>query len=75
MTGGQRHQIAQHGLSLLLRDLVAVSQRGGDVLERNGRLRRSLRWGGFLRRLGYLLGNCHEFPRWCGLGVPLIWSS
>ena len=29
MTGGQRHQIAQRGLSLLLCEVVAVGQRGG----------------------------------------------
>ena len=52
MAGGQRHQIAQHGLSLLLCDLVAVGQRGGEVLECDGRLDGRFGWGGFLRRLG-----------------------
>jgi hypothetical protein len=45
MAGGERHQIAQHGLSLLLCDLMAVGQFGGEVLEGDGRLRRSFRWG------------------------------
>jgi hypothetical protein len=35
MAGGDRHQIAQHGLGLLLCDLMAVGQRGGEVLERS----------------------------------------
>ena len=60
MAGGQRHQIAEHGLSLLLCDLMAVGQRGAEVLERNGRLRRSLRWGGFLRRLADLPGKVYR---------------
>ena len=45
MAGGQRHQIAEHGLSLLLRDLMAVGQRGGEVLECDGRLDGRLRLG------------------------------
>ena len=44
MAGGQRHQIAQHGLSLLLCDVMAVGQRGGEVLEGNGRLRPRFSW-------------------------------
>ena len=48
MAGGQRHQIAEHGLSLFLRDLMAVCQRGGEVLECDRRLCGSFRWGGFL---------------------------
>ena len=48
MAGGQRHQIAQHGLSLLLRDVMAVGQRGGEVLECDGRLDGSLwLWAAF----------------------------
>ena len=48
MTGGQRHQIAKHGLRLLLRDLVAVGQRGGEVLECDSRLDGRFGWGCFL---------------------------
>ena len=44
MAGGQRHQIAQHGLSLLLRDVMAVRQCGGEMLECDGSLGRSFRW-------------------------------
>jgi hypothetical protein len=51
MARGQRHQIAQHGLSLLLRDLMAVGQFGGEVLQCDRRLCGSLRWGGLLCRL------------------------
>ena len=33
MTGGERHHLAQYGLSLLLCDVMAVRQCGGEVLE------------------------------------------
>jgi hypothetical protein len=39
----QRHQIARHGLSLLLCDLMAVGQSSGEVLEGDRRLR--FGWG------------------------------
>jgi hypothetical protein len=42
---GQRHQVAQHGLSLFLREVVAIGQLGGEMLERDSRLRRGFRWG------------------------------
>ena len=65
MTGGQRHHVAEHCLSLLLCHLVAVGQRGGEVLEGNGRLGSRLRWGGFLcggflGRGGSFLGGRHD---------------
>jgi hypothetical protein len=43
--GRQRHQIAQYGLRLLLRQVMVVRQRGGQMLEREGGL--SLGWGCF----------------------------
>ena len=55
MAGGQRHHVAEHCLGLLLRDVMAVGQRGGEVLEGNGRLRGRLRWGGFLCGLATFL--------------------
>ena len=36
--GGQRHQIAQDGLGLLLRQVVTVRQGGGQMLERDSDL-------------------------------------
>ena len=51
VAGRQRHQIAQHGLRLFLWQIMAVRQCGGQMLERDGRLRR-----GF-RRCGGLLGS------------------
>ena len=66
MAGGERHQIAEHGLGLLLRDLVAVGQRGGEVLECDGRLDGRFGWGRLLCS-GFLGGgDWHEFPRWFG---------
>jgi hypothetical protein len=38
MAGGQRHQVAQHGFGLLLRQVVALSQFGGHLLERDSGL-------------------------------------
>jgi hypothetical protein len=40
---GERHQVAQHCLSLFLCDVMAISQLGGEMLERDGSLGRSLR--------------------------------
>ena len=67
MAGGQRYQIAQHCFSLLLRDVMAVGQRGGEVLECDGRLDGRFGWGGFLRRLGDLLAIGMSFL--AGLGL------
>ena len=50
--GCQRHQIAQHGLGLLLRQVMAVRQGGGEMLERDGGLRP---WLG--RRISWLRGQ------------------
>ena len=43
VTGGERHQVAQHGLRLFLCDVTAVCQCGGEVLEGDSTLHRSLR--------------------------------
>ena len=36
--GRQRHQVPQHGFRLLLRQVMAVRQGGGQMLERDGGL-------------------------------------
>ena len=50
----ERHQVAQHGLGLLLWQVMAVRQCGGQMLERDGGLYRSFRWGGGLLGAGAL---------------------
>src|ERR1700733_3918527 len=64
---GERHQIAQHGLSLLLREVMAIGQLGGEVLQRDCGLRRSFRWGG-------LLGSRCGFLGWWHDDLPVIRS-
>src|SRR3984957_5576136 len=59
---GERHQVAQHGLSLLLREVMAVCQLGGQMLQRDGSLRGSIHWG-CLRWNGGLLGCGGSFLR------------
>jgi hypothetical protein len=73
-TAGQRDQIAQHGLSLILCDVMAVGQRGGEVLERDGRLGDgSFGWCGGVLCSGFLgRGDCMVFPRWVGLSTVSI---
>ena len=63
MACGQRHQIAQHGLSLLPREVMAVCQRGGQMLERDRSLRRSFRWDCLRRNGGPRCGGS-SFLRW-----------
>jgi hypothetical protein len=50
--GRERHQVAQHGLGLLLWQVMAVRQGGGQMLERDGHLRRGFRRGGGLLGCG-----------------------
>ena len=44
MAGSEHHHLAQHGLSLLLCDVMAVGQCGGEVLEGDSSLHSNLRW-------------------------------
>jgi hypothetical protein len=69
MPGGQRHQIAQHRLSLFLRQVVIIGQFGGQMLERDGHLRRGFRWG------GGLLGGGGGFLRWWHNDLPGLMKS
>jgi hypothetical protein len=55
MAGCQRYQVAKHGLGLPLRQVMAVRQGGGQMLECDGGLCRILRRsGGLLRRFWWL---------------------
>src|SRR5271166_3053075 len=58
MPRGERHQVAQNGLGLLLRHVMAVGQRGGQVFQGDGC--RSLHRSSLLRRGGSLLGWRHD---------------
>ncbi len=59
----ERHQVAQYSLGLSLRQVMAVRQGGGQMLERDSRLWRGFRRvSGFLGCGGSFLGWRHDDP-------------
>lgn len=61
--GGKRYQIAKHGFRDLFGQIVRTSQLGGELLERDGHLRRGFDRTSILRMRGSLLSGSSNLLR------------